>query len=125
MDGWSQCPANRRDDRNGAAFQRRQASGVVYQCSSVCADANAAGSGSICIRYSNVVILSQELQRRAPAAVEGNSAVRVPTTVVAAAKHHEEMTLKVIAKYTHLKDPKLIEEVYNDAVRFCTVRPAG
>jgi hypothetical protein len=44
--------------------------------------------------------------------------VRAYTEGVAAASHQKEMALKVIAKYTRLKDPKLIEELYNDAVKF-------
>ena len=33
------------------------------------------------------------------------------------------MALRVIAKYTRLKEPKLIEELYNDAVKFLDRAP--
>jgi hypothetical protein len=42
---------------------------------------------------------------------------------VAAANHQKELALKVIAKYTRLKDPKLIEELYSDAVKFLDRAP--
>lgn len=101
-----------------AAFQRRQISGAVISMLRVDApmrmlvDLNEMG-----IQYSNVVIaLSREFYRRSPATVEAMA--RAYAEGVAAADGQKEMALKVIAKYTRLKDPKLIEELYNDAVKF-------
>jgi hypothetical protein len=37
---------------------------------------------------------------------------------VAAAHEQKDRALKVIQKYTRLKDQKLIEELYNDSVKF-------
>jgi ABC-type nitrate/sulfonate/bicarbonate transport system substrate-binding protein len=69
------------------------------------------------IQYSNVVIaLSRDFQRRSPETVE--AIVRAYLEGVAAVHAEKGMALKVIAKYTRLKDPKLIDELYNDAAKF-------
>jgi ABC-type nitrate/sulfonate/bicarbonate transport system substrate-binding protein len=106
-----------------AAFQRRQISGAVISMLRVDApmrmliDLDQMG-----IRYSNVVIaVSQEFYRRDPPTIEG--IVRAYTEGVAAANHQKELALKVIAKYTRLKEAKLIEELYNDAIRFLDRAP--
>jgi NitT/TauT family transport system substrate-binding protein len=106
-----------------AAFQRRQISGAVISMLRVDAPMRMlVDLDQMGIRYSNVVIaVSQEFYRRAPATVEG--IVRAYTEGVAAANHQKELALKVIAKYTRLKDPKLIEELYSDAVKFLDRAP--
>jgi len=44
--------------------------------------------------------------------------VRAYTEGVAAAHYQKEKTLKVIAKYARLKDPRMMEEFYKDAAKF-------
>jgi hypothetical protein len=49
---------------------------------------------------------------------------------MAAAHDQKERALKVIAKYTRVKNPKLIDELYSDANKFLDriplqLRPAG
>jgi len=69
------------------------------------------------IQYSNVVIVvSRDFQRRAPETLE--AIVRAYTEGVAATYYQKERALKVIQKYTRLKDAKLIDELYIDAVKF-------
>lgn len=101
-----------------AAFQRRQIDGAVISMLRVDApmkmliDLDEMG-----IKYSNVVIaLSRDFHRSSPAAVE--AMVRAYTEGVAAANQQKDLALKVIAKYTRLASPKLIEELYNDSVKF-------
>ena len=101
-----------------ASFKYRQIAGAVVSTLRVDApmrmliDLNELG-----IQYSNVVIaLSRDFQRRSPETVE--AIVRAYLEGVAATHDQKEKALKVIAKYTRLKDPKLIDELYNDAVKF-------
>jgi len=69
------------------------------------------------IQYSNVVIVvSRDFLRRAPETAE--AMVRAYIEGVAATYYQKERALKVIQKYTRLKDAKLIEELYIDAVKF-------
>ncbi|HET9880419.1 MAG TPA: ABC transporter substrate-binding protein, partial [Candidatus Binatia bacterium] len=100
------------------AFQRRQIDGAVLAMLRVntpmrmLVDLDELG-----IQYSNVVIaVPQDFDRRSSSAVEGM--VRAYTEGVAAVNQQKGMAFKVIAKYTRLKEPKLIEELYNDAVKF-------
>ena len=88
-----------------AAFQHRQIAGAVISALRVDApmrmliDLNELG-----IQYSNVVIaLSRDFQRRSPETVE--AIVRAYLEGVAATHDQKEKALKVIAKYTRLKDP--------------------
>lgn len=101
-----------------AAFQRRQIAGAVISALRVNAPMRMlVDLNDLDIRYSNVVIvLSREYHRRAPDTVE--AMVRGYLEGVAAAYHQKDRALKVIQKYTRLKEPKLIEELYADAVRF-------
>ena len=101
-----------------ASFKYRQIAGAVVSTLRVDApmrmliDLNELG-----IQYSNVVIaMSRDFQRRSPETVE--AIVRAYAEGVAANHDQKEKALKVIAKYTRLRDPKLIEELYNDAVKF-------
>ena len=69
------------------------------------------------IRYSNVVIASsRDYHRRNPDIVE--AMVRAYLEGVAALGQQKERTLQVIQKYTRLQDPKLIQELYADGVKF-------
>jgi NitT/TauT family transport system substrate-binding protein len=101
-----------------AAFQRRQIDGAVISALRVDAPMRMlVDLDEMDIQYSNVVIaVSRDFYRRSREAVEGM--VRGYLEGVAAAHDQRERALAVIAKYTRLKDPKLIAELYNDADRF-------
>ena len=71
------------------------------------------------IQYSmGQLAVSREFQRRSPetlekimrAYLEGVAAVRDP--------NQKERMLKTVARYTRLKEPKAIEEIYNDAAKY-------
>jgi hypothetical protein len=49
--------------------------------------------------------------------------VRAYLEGVAAVNQQKELAFRVIAKYTRLKEPKLVEELYNDAVKFLDRAP--
>lgn len=106
-----------------AAFQRRQIAGAVISALRVNAPMRMlVDLADLDIRYSNVVIVvSRDYQRRSPEMVE--AMVRGYLEGVAAAYYQKERALKVIQKYTRLKDPKLIEELYADAVKFLDRAP--
>jgi len=101
-----------------AAFQRRQIAGAVTSNLRVDAPMRMlVDLDEMDIQYSNVVIaVSRDFYRRSPETVE--ALVRAYTEGVAAAHDQKERALKVIAKYTRLKDPRLIEELYKDADKF-------
>jgi ABC-type nitrate/sulfonate/bicarbonate transport system substrate-binding protein len=101
-----------------AAFQRRQIAGAVTSNLRVDAPMRMlVDLDEMDIQYSNVVIaVSRDFHRRSPETLEG--IVRGYTEGVAAAHNDKEKALKVIAKYTRLKDPKMIEEFYKDADKF-------
>lgn len=106
-----------------AAFQRRQIAGAVISTLRVDAPMRMLlDLAEMDIQYSNVVIVvSREFHRRSPETIE--AVVRAYTEGVAATNDQKEKALKVIAKYTRLKDPKLIEELYNDAAKFLERAP--
>jgi ABC-type nitrate/sulfonate/bicarbonate transport system substrate-binding protein len=71
------------------------------------------------IQYSmGQLAVSREFQRRSPdtlekimrAYLEGVAAVRDP--------NQKERIVKIVARYTRLKEPKSIEEIYNDAAKY-------
>ena len=101
-----------------AAFQRRQIAGAVISALRVNAPMRMlVDLAELDIRYSNIVIvLAADFYRRSPQTVEGF--VRAYLEGVAAAYHQKERALKVIQKYTRLKDAKLIDELYADGVKF-------
>jgi NitT/TauT family transport system substrate-binding protein len=101
-----------------AAFGRRQIDGAVLAVLRVDAPVRMlVDLDELGIQYSNVVIaVPHDFYRRSSPAVEGM--VRAYLEGVAAVNQQKEMAFKVIAKYTRLKEPKLIEELYNDAVKF-------
>jgi NitT/TauT family transport system substrate-binding protein len=101
-----------------AAFQRRQIDGAVISALRVDAPMRMlVDLDEMDIQYSNVVIaVSRDFYRRSPETVE--AMVRAYMEGVAATHDQKERALKVIAKYTRLKEPKLIAELYNDANKF-------
>jgi ABC-type nitrate/sulfonate/bicarbonate transport system substrate-binding protein len=101
-----------------AAFQRRQIAGAVTSNLRVDAPMRMlVDLDEMDIQYSNVVIaVSRDFHRRSPETLEG--IVRAYTEGVAAAHYQKEKTLKVIAKYARLKDPRMMEEFYKDAAKF-------
>jgi ABC-type nitrate/sulfonate/bicarbonate transport system substrate-binding protein len=60
--------------------------------------------------------VSRDFHKRAPETLE--AFVRGYLEGVAAAHEQKTRALKVIQKYTRLKEQKLIEELYNDSVKF-------
>jgi NitT/TauT family transport system substrate-binding protein len=101
-----------------AAFQRRQIDGAVISALRVDAPMRMlVDLDEMDIQYSNVVIaVSRDFYLRSRESVA--AMVRAYLEGVAAAHDQKEKALTVIAKYTRLKDPKLIAELYNDADRF-------
>jgi ABC-type nitrate/sulfonate/bicarbonate transport system substrate-binding protein len=106
-----------------AAFQRRQIDGAVISTLRVDAPMRMlVDLDEMDIKYSNVVIaVPRDFYRRSPETVE--AMVRAYLEGVAAAHNQKERALKVIAKYTRLKDPKFIAELYNDADKFLDRTP--
>ena len=101
-----------------AAFLHRQIAGAVTSNLRVDAPMRMlVDLADLEIQYSNVVIaVSRDFQRRAPETAE--AMVRAYIEGVAATYYQKERALKVIQKYTRLRDAKLIEELYIDAVKF-------
>jgi ABC-type nitrate/sulfonate/bicarbonate transport system substrate-binding protein len=101
-----------------AAFQRRQIDGAVMATVRVNAPMRMlVDLADLGIRYSNVVIAaSRDYYRRNPDISE--AMVRAYLEGVAAVNQQKERTLQVIQKYTRLLDPKLIQDLYADGVRF-------
>jgi NitT/TauT family transport system substrate-binding protein len=101
-----------------AAFQRRQIDGAVMATVRVNAPMRMlVDLADLGIRYSNVVIAaSRDYYRRNPDISE--AMVRAYLEGVAAVNQQKERTLQVIQKYTRLQDPKLIQDLYADGVKF-------
>ena len=101
-----------------AAFQHRQIDGAVMATVRVNAPMRMlADLADLGIWYSNVVIAaSRDYYRRNPDITE--AMVRAYLEGVAAVGQQKERTLQVIQKYTRLQDPKLIQELYVDGVKF-------
>ena len=101
-----------------AAFQRRQIDGAVMATVRVNAPTRMlVDLAELGIRYSNVVIAaSRDYYRRNPETIE--AMVRAYLEGVAALNQQKERALQVIQKYTRLQDPKLIQELYADGVKF-------
>jgi ABC-type nitrate/sulfonate/bicarbonate transport system substrate-binding protein len=60
--------------------------------------------------------VSREYLRRNPGAVEGM--IKAYTEGVAFMNRQKERSLKIIAKYARLSDPRMIEDLYNDSVTY-------
>ena len=101
-----------------AAFQRRQIDGAMMATVRVNAPMRMlVDLGELGIRYSNVVIaVPRDYYRRNPDIVE--AMVRAYLEGVAALGQQKERALQVIQKYTRLQDPKLIQELYADGIKF-------
>jgi ABC-type nitrate/sulfonate/bicarbonate transport system substrate-binding protein len=106
-----------------AAFQRRQIDGAVMATVRVNAPMRMlVDLAELGIRYSNVVIaVSRDDYRRNLETIE--AMVRAYLEGVAAAGQHKERSLQVIQKYTRLQDPKLIDNLYADGVKFLEREP--
>jgi ABC-type nitrate/sulfonate/bicarbonate transport system substrate-binding protein len=104
----------------GAAFQQRAIAGAVTAELRVGANVPAKmllRLVDLGIPYSmNLIPVSRDFYRKNPATVEGM--VRAYTEGVAAMNQQKEKTLKVIAKYSRLTDPKSIEAHYQDSVTY-------
>jgi ABC-type nitrate/sulfonate/bicarbonate transport system substrate-binding protein len=101
-----------------AAFQRRQIDGAVMATVRVNAPMRMlVDLAELGIRYSNVVIaVSRDDYRRNPDVIE--AMVRGYLEGLAALAQQKERALQVIQKYTRLQDPKLIDNLYADGVKF-------
>ncbi|MGE5307008.1 MAG: ABC transporter substrate-binding protein [Alphaproteobacteria bacterium] len=101
-----------------AAFQRRQIDGAVMASVRVNTPMRMlVDLAELGIRYSNVVIaVPRDYYRRNPDIIE--AMVRAYLEGVAALGQQRERALQVIQKYTRLHDPKLIQELYADAIKF-------
>ncbi|MEO6164587.1 MAG: ABC transporter substrate-binding protein [Candidatus Binatia bacterium] len=101
-----------------AAFLHKQIAGAVISALRVNAPMRMlVDLSELDFLYSNVVItVSRDFHKRAPETLE--AFVRAYLEGVAAAHEQKDRALKVIQKYTRLKEHKLIEELYNDSVKF-------
>ncbi len=69
------------------------------------------------IPYSmNMIAVSRDYYRRNPETVEGM--IKAYAEGVAAMNQQKELALKVIAKYAHMTDRKMIEDHYRDSVTY-------
>jgi NitT/TauT family transport system substrate-binding protein len=69
------------------------------------------------IPYSmNMIAVSRDLLKRSPETVE--RIVRAYAEGVAFMNHNKERSLKIIAKYAHLRDAKQVEDHYRDSVAY-------
>lgn len=101
-----------------AAFQLKQIAGAVISALRVNAPMRMlVDMNELDIQYSNIVIaLTRDYLRRSPELAEAFT--RAYLEGVAATLNQKERAFKVIQKYTRLKDPRLIEELYTDSVKF-------
>ena len=101
-----------------AAFLHRQIAGAVISALRVNAPMRMLlDLSELDFLYSNVVItVSRDFHKRNPELLD--AFVRGYVEGVAAVHEHKDRAHKVIQKYTRLKDQKLIDELYNDSVKF-------
>lgn len=102
----------------GAAFQQRAIAGAVTAALRVEAPTrmllNLADMG---LAYSmDVIAFSRDYYGRNPEVVEG--VVRAYIEGVAALHNQKEKALKTLAKYTRLKDSKMLEDMYRDSTTY-------
>src|SRR5262249_15741565 len=108
-----------------AAFQNRQIAGAVT--SSLRVDANVqprllAKLEDMGFQYSmDVIAHSRDDLKRSPQVVE--NMVRAYIEGVAAIHFQKELAYKTIAKYARLKDPKKIDEIYQDSIVYLEKTP--
>jgi ABC-type nitrate/sulfonate/bicarbonate transport system substrate-binding protein len=103
-----------------AAFQNRQIAGAVtgeLRGPSLTVPKILVNLVDMGIPYSmNMLAVSRDTLRRSPETVEG--IVRAYAEGVAFMNQNKERSLKIIAKYGHLSDPKQIEDHYRDSVTY-------
>lgn len=101
-----------------AAFLHRQIAGAVISALRVNAPMRMlVDLSELEFRYSNIVIaVTRDYLRRAPGILDAFT--RAYIEGVAAVQAHKARALTVIQKYARLKDPKLIDELYADSVKF-------
>jgi len=108
-----------------AAFQNRQIAGAVT--SSLRVESNMqprllAKLEDMGIQYSmDVIAHSRDDLKRSPQVVEGM--VRAYIEGVAAMHFQKERAFKAIAKYARLRDPKKIDEIYQDSIVYLEKTP--
>lgn len=104
----------------GAAFQQRTIDGTVSQDLRVSEHVQPkmlVRFADLGIPYSmNVIAVARDYYRRHPQTVEG--ILRAYVEGVAALHQDEEKALRVIAKYSRLKDPKKVRDQYDFALNF-------
>jgi len=103
-----------------AAFQNRQIAGAVtgdLRVSPPSQPKILLPLVDLGIPYSmNMLAVSREMLRRDPDTAE--KIVRAYATGVAFMNQNKERSLKIIAKYAHMTDPKQIEDHYRDSVTY-------
>lgn len=107
----------------GAAFQHRQIAGAVTSTLRVDVPMRKLlDLAEMGIQYSmDVIVVSRDFYRRSPDTVE--AMVRAYTEGVAALHYQKEKALKAVAKYARLRDPKKIDEIYEDSIQYLERTP--
>ncbi len=102
----------------GLAFRHRQIDGAVL--ATLRTDAQyriLADLAEFGIQYSmGLLVVSRDFYRRSPETLE--NIMRAYIEAVAALRDQKQTALKVVARYTRLKEAKPIEEIYGDAVKY-------
>jgi ABC-type nitrate/sulfonate/bicarbonate transport system substrate-binding protein len=102
----------------GAAFQHRQIAGAVTSTLRVDVPMRMlVDLAEMGIQYSmDVIVVSREFLHRYPEKVE--AVVRAYTEGVADIHSQKEKALNAIAKYARLREPKKIQEIYDDSIQY-------
>jgi NitT/TauT family transport system substrate-binding protein len=102
----------------GLAFRHRQIDGAVL--ATLRTDAQyriLADLAEFGIQYSmGLLVVSRDFYRRSPETLE--NIMRAYIEAVAALRDQKQTALKVVARYTRLKEAKPVEEIYGDAVKY-------
>jgi len=100
------------------AFRHRQIDGAVL--ATLRTDAQyriLADLAEFGIQYSmGLLVVSRDFYRRSPETLE--NIMRAYIEAVAALRDQKQTALKVVARYTRLKEAKPVEEIYSDAVKY-------
>ena len=102
----------------GLAFRHRQIDGAVLATLRTDAPYRIlADLAEFGIQYSmGLLVVSRDFYRRSPETLE--NIMRAYIEAVAALRDQKQTALKVVARYTRLKEAKPIEEIYGDAVKY-------
>jgi NitT/TauT family transport system substrate-binding protein len=102
----------------GLAFRHRQIDGAVLATLRTEAQYRIlADLAEFGIQYSmGLLVVSRDFYRHSPETLE--NIMRAYIEAVAALRDQKQTTLKVIARYTRLKEAKPVEEIYSDAVKY-------